>query len=99
MEGSTKVNGKSIPSVKFHNPSDFSIFLNRLAHQPSIKDGVGVMIWPDGTKFEGNFQADVPHGYGRKIFANGEYYEGYFSEGKANGHGTFQDINGGKYEG
>jgi hypothetical protein len=40
-----------------------------------VKDGVGVMFWPDGTKYEGDFQNDHPHGYGRKIFSNGEYYE------------------------
>jgi hypothetical protein len=71
----------------------------RLKKNSNIKDGVGVMFWPDGTKYEGDFQNDHPHGYGRKIFSNGEYYEGYFQEGKASGHGVFQDISGGKYEG
>jgi hypothetical protein len=49
---------------------------NRLATNLNIKDGIGVMFWPDGTKYEGDFKEDQPHGYGRKIFANGEYYEG-----------------------
>ncbi len=60
-----------------------------LASKPNIKEGVGVMFWPDGTKYEGIFHMDLPHGYGRKIFANGENYEGFFFEGKANGEGTF----------
>ena len=56
-----------------------------LANTQNIKDGIGVMFWPDGTKYEGTFHYDLPHGYGRKIFANGEYYEGNFWEGKAQG--------------
>jgi hypothetical protein len=66
-----------------------SFFRDRLASNSNIKDGVGVMFWPDGTKYEGDFLNNHPQGYGRKIFANGEYYEGYFQDGKANGHGTF----------
>lgn len=62
-------------------------------------DGVGIMFWPDGTKYEGQFKWDQPRGKGRKIFSNGEYYIGNFGNGKANGYGIFQDLNGGKYEG
>ena len=30
----------------------------RLASNSNIKDGVGVMFWPDGTKYEGDFLND-----------------------------------------
>lgn len=79
-EGCTRENGKLL------------VLLTRFFRQANtkdIKDGMGVMFWPDGTKYEGTFHNDLPHGYGRKIFANGEYYEGHFLEGKANGQGTF----------
>ena len=52
-------------------------------------DGVGIMFWEDGTKYEGQFKLDQPHGKGRKIFSNGEYYIGHFAYGKANGYGIF----------
>eukprot|EP00347_Sterkiella_histriomuscorum_P018187 403346458 len=64
-----------------------------------LKDGLGIMFWPDGTKYEGQFQNDYQTGYGRKLFSNGEFYIGNFQNDKANGFGVFQDLNGGKYEG
>lgn len=54
-----------------------------------LKDGVGIMFWPDGTKYEGQFTMDKQDGYGRKIFSNGEYYVGNFANDQANGFGTF----------
>ncbi len=84
----TKDNGKSpyLMSLDRHKKTNF-------------KDGVGIMFWPDGTKYEGQFRNDKQHGKGRKIFSNGEFYIGNFANDKANGFGVFQDLNGGKYEG
>lgn len=88
----TRENGKNMTII-------IDLFHRLATTKEEVKEGVGVMFWPDGTKYEGGFHKDQPHGYGRKIFANGEYYEGYFECGKANGKGTFQDLSGGKYEG
>lgn len=73
--------------------------INRLKDNIKVKDGLGILFWPDGTKYEGQFSQDVMSGNGRKIFANGEYYIGLFENDKANGYGVFKDLNGGRYEG
>lgn len=63
------------------------------------KDGMGLLFYDDGTKYEGNFRNGYMSGKGRKLFVNGEYYEGEFLKDQANGQGTFRDLHGGKYEG
>ena len=40
------------------------------------KHGHGVLISPDGSKFEGNWDHDEISGYGRYISSSGTYYEG-----------------------
>lgn len=53
------------------------IFINRLKKR-EVKDGLGIMFWPDGTKYEGQFKNDCQSGFGRKLFSNGEFYIGHF---------------------
>ena len=51
----TRANGKSETNfVKIF------FFRDRLASNSNIKDGVGVMFWPDGTKYEGDFLNNYP---------------------------------------
>lgn len=40
------------------------------------KDGEGILIWPDGSLYEGYWKADKAHGRGRLIHANGDVYTG-----------------------
>jgi hypothetical protein len=40
------------------------------------RDGVGVMFWPDGSKYEGHWRRDKANGKGRIIHANGDVYYG-----------------------
>jgi hypothetical protein len=56
------------------------------------KEGVGVMIYPNGTTYEGVFKNDISNGQGRIVHPNGDIYEGEFLEGKANGFGIFKSI-------
>jgi hypothetical protein len=39
-------------------------------------DGKGVMIWPDQSRFEGDFKNGKMEGKGTKLFANGNKYIG-----------------------
>lgn len=59
------------------------IWGNRLKDKQ--RDGVGIMFWPDGTKYEGQFRHDKMCGKGRKIYSNGEYYVGEFANDMAHG--------------
>lgn len=55
------------------------------------RDGVGVQIWPDGSRYEGLWRRDKANGRGRMTHANGDMYEGDWKEDKANGKGVFLD--------
>jgi hypothetical protein len=52
-------------------------------------EGVGVYIWNDGRKYEGQYKDDKKHGYGVYNWADGRTYEGYWWKGKQHGIGTY----------
>jgi len=59
----------------------------------------GILIYPNGEIYEGEFEHRKPQGNGRYFYDNMAYYEGEFWEGEFNGWGrvTFED--GDYYEG
>ena len=48
----------------------------------------GVAVYPNGTKYTGEFKDDKHHGQGTLIYSNGRKYIGSFSEGFEHGEGT-----------
>lgn len=44
--------------------------------------GNGIQIWPDGRKYEGNYEFDKKSGFGVMEWSNGKKYEGYWLDGK-----------------
>ena len=42
----------------------------------NVKEGKGIQIWKDGSKYVGYWKADQANGKGRLIHADGDYYEG-----------------------
>ncbi|MEJ2682554.1 MAG: hypothetical protein P8144_14095 [Gammaproteobacteria bacterium] len=42
----------------------------------------GIMTWSDGCRYEGLFEAGLPHGEGLLVQANGKRLEGVFARGK-----------------
>lgn len=52
------------------------------------KNGAGVIAYPDGSKYEGNFKNKKYNGDGTFYFANGDKYVGQFSENFPHGKGT-----------
>lgn len=56
--------------------------------------GKGILIWPDGSKYEGYFKNNKQHGRGRLIHSNGEIYEGNWLEDKACGYGVHTYLDG-----
>ena len=70
----------------------------RGAVQDGIPHGKGWKIWPDGSKFEGNWQSGNMN-QGVFTWPNGDRYEGGFESGEPNGNGVKSWGNKTYYEG
>ena len=64
----------------------------RTKKQPQQKDGFGILLYPDGAKYEGMFRNGQFHGRGKMVQASGDIYIGEWGNDKATGHGTFFDA-------
>ncbi|MCA9469133.1 MAG: hypothetical protein KC643_27320, partial [Nitrospira sp.] len=40
------------------------------------RHGQGKITWPNGSQYEGEWQADKRHGQGKGTWSNGSQYEG-----------------------
>ncbi|OYU54683.1 MAG: hypothetical protein CFE25_15470 [Chitinophagaceae bacterium BSSC1] len=65
----------------------------------SLMSGIGVMVWPSGDKYIGEWKRGNRTGKGKFIFKDGRVYEGDFNAGKLNGKGTMIYKDGSKYIG
>jgi hypothetical protein len=63
------------------------------------REGYGIYILEDGSKYEGTFQKNKMWGRGRLISIQGDYFEGEFKEDKASGFGKYVNKEGGVYIG
>ena len=61
--------------------------------------GHGVEIWPDGSRFEGNFYEGLKHGKGHFKWRDGSSYEGDFNLNHIEGRGVFVWSDGSSYSG
>ncbi|XP_055083473.1 alsin isoform X1 [Periophthalmus magnuspinnatus] len=66
--------------------------------------GRGVLKWPDGRIYSGEFSNGLEEGYGEYIAPNktlhkNDLYQGYWKDGKMHGLGTYRYANGEVYEG
>ena len=64
-----------------------------------IKQGYGVLIWADGSRYEGQFKRNKIHGRGKVTFFNGDWYDGNFVNGKKTGQGKYMFVDGRNYDG
>lgn len=53
-------------------------------------EGMGVYIWNDGRKYEGDYKDDKKNGFGIYQWADGRRYMGYWNKGKQHGLGKYQ---------
>lgn len=65
----------------------------------STKDGRGIFVYPDGTKYEGYVREDELNGYGRFTHRFGDVYEGDWVKNIANGAGSYYHSNSVKFTG
>lgn len=56
--------------------------------------GKGIMIWKDGSKYQGEFKENKIEGTGHKVFVNGDQYLGEWVNDQMNGHGTLTKADG-----
>ena len=54
----------------------------------NTKDGQGIQIWPDGSRYEGYWKNNKANGKGRLIHGDGDVYEGDWVDDKAHGQGV-----------
>ena len=59
----------------------------------------GTYTYDNGTKYEGEFRADMRNGKGTFTYPDGAKYEGEFVNNDKKGHGTFTWPNGAKFVG
>jgi hypothetical protein len=64
-----------------------------------VISGLGVYLYPDGSKYVGNSLNGKYEGHGEYYSANGNYYVGNFNNGSYNRLGEFTYANGDKYIG
>ena len=55
-----------------------------------IREGMGKIIWPDGSVYEGWWKNDKANGRGRLVHADGDVYDGEWKNDKAHGIGVYQ---------
>ena len=63
------------------------------------REGYGIQISIDGTKYEGYWKNDKMNGKGRLIHSDGDVYEGDWLNNKAHGIGIYVHYDNAKYEG
>lgn len=64
-----------------------------------LKNGYGVLINSEGSKYEGTFRKGKLEGLGKYITVNKEVFEGSFVEGKISGYGIYISSEGNIYKG
>ncbi len=62
-------------------------------------NGIGTMVWRDGTRYEGNWVNGVMQGYGVMTWPNGARYSGGYANGRRQGRGVYTWPNGASYKG
>lgn len=46
-----------------------------------MKEGFGILVWPNGRKFEGSWKQGRQHGEGKFTLNNGKAKQGIWNEG------------------
>ena len=63
------------------------------------REGHGVLVGKDGSRYEGEFKNGKPHGHGEKTYANGDKYVGQWKKGSMEGKGVYTWETGSTYDG
>ena len=71
----TNNNNKNVlkPHVLYE---DGSIYLGEFSGNEEKRNGVGILLCEDKSKYKGQWSEDKPNGKGQYIYPNGDYYFG-----------------------
>lgn len=88
---------KNIPNIK-------QINFNELSYEGQLsenyeRNGKGILKWPDGTTYIGDWVNNRATGKGLLVFSNSERFEGNFIENCYEGEGVYINNKGNKFEG
>jgi hypothetical protein len=53
-----------------------------------LRQGLGKIVYADGSTYDGNWNQDAPHGFGAFVDRAGFVFEGMFNQGLKHGHGV-----------
>ena len=67
--------------------------------QKWVRHGKGQQVWPDGSKYDGDWFEDKMEGKGKLIRSDNNVYEGDFKNDKAEGTGKYIEKGGETYIG
>jgi hypothetical protein len=56
-------------------------------------NGQGILLWPDGREYRGEFRDDKREGFGVFKWKDGRTYRGHWINGKQHGIGYFKPAN------
>ena len=84
------------PLTKCENKT---LYLGEWAKNSDIRHGRGILLYPDGSKYLGQWKNNYAFGKGKLIHSNGDIYEGEWNMDKPNGFGEYTRKDGSKYIG
>ena len=101
---------KTYPKLDFENNHNIQIAKNVLLDNKDIyygeydndrkmKEGRGILITKNGSKYYGYFKDDKKNIRGKLIHYEGDIYDGEWLDGKANGKGKYTHVDGTTYDG
>ena len=90
-------NIKIVKNKSFENNKD--IYSGEYNIEKNIKEGRGILLSINGTKYYGYFKNDKKNIKGKLIHYEGDIYEGEWLDDRANGKGKYIHIDGTTYDG
>ena len=66
---------------------------------PHTGTEIGIMEWPNGDRYEGQFRHGKRHGQGKRINADGSTYIGSYEDDQPSGQGVYTWTDGETYDG
>ena len=70
------------------------VYTGQLLPETDIFDGICMIVYNNGSIFEGYYRDDYKDGRGRYIWPDGRYYVGEWKKGMKNGKGELHFYNG-----
>jgi hypothetical protein len=64
-----------------------------------VEDGLGVMVWKDGSSYAGEFRKGSLDGFGHETYGDGTTFKGQFAGDQRHGLGVFAMPSGQRYSG